>query len=78
MGWAPLTVALLADFVENTEELWRESGQRVQLHLLEIFWAILLQMPVVFAQAAHNHVRLGEIENEDEGSPRGTDTSARP
>lgn len=57
-----LTVALLADFGKNTEELWRWRRQRIQLHLLEILWAIFLQMSIVFAQAAHNHVCLREIE----------------
>lgn len=61
-----LTVALLADLVQNAEELWRERRQRVQLHFLEILRAVFLQVAVVFAQAAHNHVRLREIEK----SPR--------
>lgn len=57
-----LTVALLADFVENTEELRRQCRQWVQLHFLEVFWTIFLQMSIVFAQAAHDHVCLSEIE----------------
>jgi len=53
-----LTEALLADFVEDTEELWRYRGQRLQLHLLEILWAVFLQVAISLAQAAHDHVGL--------------------
>lgn len=57
-----LTVTLLTDFVEDTEKLWCYWGQGVKLHFLEIFWTIFLQMSITFAQAAHDHVGLCDIE----------------
>lgn len=51
-----LTVALLTDLAENVEELRCGHRQRVQVDLLEIFRAVLLQMAVTLAQAAHHDV----------------------
>lgn len=51
-----LTVALLTDFVKDAEKFWCYWGQRIQLHFLEIFWTVFLEMPITLAQAAHDHV----------------------
>lgn len=56
--WIDRTVADFAEAVENLSEAVVHGGQRLQLDLLEIFWALVLQVAVPFADAANNGGRL--------------------
>ena len=59
LPWCLRTEAQFTEPVENISEAFVHGRQKLQLNLLKVFGAIVLQVTVSFADAANNSRRLG-------------------